>query len=89
MKILRWIVVIKRDPSCFYLPVSKTKFLSGIQLEDNCLIPIWGDEPVLYKYKYARFQVSELRRVGYNVSVVPYVLIMIRNWIAARKLRKW
>lgn len=89
MKIFRWIVMIKNDPAGFYLPVTFFKFLSGVVRNGDCLEPKWSSEPVLYKLKHARFQVSELRRVGYNVYTLPYVLYAAAMWLKARKLRKW
>ena len=89
MKIFQWLVAIKRNSSGFYLPVAPDKFLSGVKLEDAGLSPVFGDSPALYRFRAARFQVSELRRVGYNVSAVPYVIYFIVCWIKARKKRLW
>lgn len=92
MKFLRWIVLIKNDPSGFYAPVSDGRFLVGFgDVSDTLyLCPRWASDcPALYSRRGARFIVSELRRVGYNVSSVPYALLMVVAAIKAWKNRKW
>lgn len=92
MKFLRWIVVVKNNPSGFYQPVTLGRFLVGFADVPNTpyLVPKWADaDPSLYKLRGARFIVSELRRVGFNVSAVPYLVLLIVDWFKARKKRKW
>lgn len=92
MKIFRWIVVLKNDPSGFYEPIAPARFLVGFQDVPNTpyLAPAWADgDPVLYVRKGARFIVSELRRVGYNVHAVPWLLLAIVERIKARKKNPW
>lgn len=92
MKLLRWIVVLKRDPAGFYKPVSDGRYLVGF---GGCpdfafLFPSWGAEnPTLYTRKGAKFIVSELRRVGYNVRRVPFALVLLVQYIKARKKNPW
>lgn len=92
MKIFRWFVVLKNDPSGFYQPIAPARFLAGFKdIPDSPFMsPVWdGEAPALYKHKGASFIVSELRRVGYNVHAVPYLILMIVNRIKAKKASPW
>ena len=92
MKIFRWFVVLKNDPSGFYQPIAPARFLAGFKdIPDSPFMsPVWdGEVPALYKRKGASFIVSELRRVGYNVHVVPWLLLAIAERIKARKKNPW
>ena len=92
MKIFRWIVLLKNDPAGFYKPIAPARFLVGFQDVPNTgyLCPVWDDvEPSLYQRRGARFIVSELRRVGYNVHAVPWLLLAIVDRIKARKKNPW
>lgn len=92
MKFLKWIVMVRDDPGGFYGCVGGNRYLAGVHY--NALAgwhePVFASsDPVLYPGGSARFQVKELRRVGYNVRAVPYVLIMVIAWIKARKNKSW
>ena len=92
MNILRWIVVLKRDPAGFYQPVSDGRYLVGFggTPEFAFLYPKWAaDDPVLYTRKGSKFVVSELRRVGYNARRIPYALVLLVRYIKARKKNPW
>lgn len=92
MKIFRWIVLLKNDPAGFYKPIASARFLVGFQdvRDTPYLDPCWSDaDPTLYQHKGARFIVSELRRVGYNVHAVPWLLLAIVERIKARKKNPW
>lgn len=92
MKIFRWIVLLKNDPAGFYSPITLGRFLVGFTgvPGTDFLDPVWRDaDPALYKRKGARFIVSELRRVGYNVHYVPWLLLAIVERIKARKKNPW
>ena len=89
MKLFRWIVMIRSDPAGFYATISPYKFLSGVDAGAGFRFPVFGSEPALYKGKFARFQVSELKRVGYNVFCLPWALYAAALWLKARKNRKW
>ena len=89
MKIFQWVIVIKRNPSGFYRVVSPHKYLSGVVLEDGSLSPKFDEDPSLYGLRSSKFQVSELRRVGYNVFAVPYAFYAFVVWLRARKKKPW
>ena len=93
MKILRWYVSLKVDPAGFFCPVSFSRYLIGYEsmTQDGAyMAPRFEDDsPALYTRKDAAFVAHELRRVGYNVRAVPYLILMIRNWIKARKKNPW
>lgn len=93
MKLFRWFVLLKSDPAGFFSPVSMSKYLTGFSLphKDAALMePCFEvDSPALYPRKDAAFIAHELRRVGYNVHAVPFVILMIRNWIKAKKANPW
>lgn len=92
LKILRWNVLIRYDPGRFFLPVTTCRYLSGINRVDDppAVCPQFSeDTPVLYSCRDARFLVRELRRVGYNAFRRPWIIFVIRRWIAARKARLW
>lgn len=85
--------MLKNDPAGFFAPVSLSKFLTGFSLphKDAALMePCFDDSsPVLYPRKDAVFIVHELRRVGYNVHAVPWLLLAIVERIKARKKNPW
>lgn len=91
MKLFQWIVLIRCNSGSFYGCVASGRFLTGIKhVPDLGYKPLFGDaDPVLYPRRSARFQAQELRRVGYNVRTVPYVLVMVVAWIKARKNKSW
>lgn len=92
MKLFRWFVLLKNDPAGFYAPVTVGRFLVGFSDVPNTpyLSPVWADaDPTLYQRKGARFIVSELRRVGYNVHALPFFLLQILQRIRARKVNPW
>lgn len=92
MKFFQWIVMIRFNPGHFYGCVASGRYLTGVAYDGaaGCYKPEFGDaDPVLYPRSSARFQAKELRRVGYCVRSVPYVLVMLINWIKARKKSLW
>ena len=91
MKFLKWIVLIRNDSGKLYFPVSEGRYLSGVVANPSGwgYSPVFGDDPVLYPRRIARFQVSELRRVGYNVRSVPWILYSVKLWIQKKKANPW
>ena len=92
MKFLKWIVMISCNSGSFYGCVAPGRYLSGVALEASQGVykPLFRDaDPVLYPRSSARFQVKELRRVGYNVRCVPYALVLFVSWLKVRKSRAW
>lgn len=92
MKIFQWIVMIRCNSGSFYGCVAPGRFLTGVAHDaaQGCYKPQFGDgAPVLYPRKSARFQAQELRRVGYNVFCIPYLLLSFVTWLKARKAKSW
>ena len=81
--------MIRCNPAGFYAPISSYKFLSGVDTSAVFCFPVFESEPSLYKRKFARFQVSELKRVGYNVFCLPWAFYAAALWLKARKNKKW
>ena len=91
MKLFQWIVMISHNSGSFYGCLCPGKYLTGIVNESGIgYRPLFGSEnPVLYPRSSAAFQAKELRRVGYHVRAVPYVLVMIFARLKARKNSVW
>lgn len=91
MKLFKWIVMIRCNSGSFYGCVAPGRFLTGIKhVPDLGYKPLFGDvDPVLYPRRSARFQAQELRRVGYNVFCIPYLLLSFVTWLKARKSQVW
>lgn len=92
MKFLKWIVMARDDPGGFYGHLGGNRYLSGVHYNTvaGWYEPVFSSsDPALYPHSSARFQAKELRRVGYNVRCVPYLLVLVSAWIKARKTRLW
>lgn len=87
---MKWYVAIKHDPSNFFKPVSTGCYLSCIGMfADEVAAGFLPDNPVAYPGRSARFLVKELRRVGYNVYRRPWLLYVLKQRRAAKKLDPW
>lgn len=94
MKFLKWIVVIRCDNAKFILPYTHGCYLAALkQLEDGIVPVFLAADPVLYPLRSARFLARELRRAGYNVRPLPFLIVQLRAWLQsckeARKLNPW
>lgn len=92
MKMFQWVVMIRCNSGSFYGCVAPGRYLIGVAHDAaaGCYKPQFGDgDPVLYPRKSAAFQAAELRRVGYNVRCVPFMLLSFVSWLRARKSRPW
>ena len=83
LKILSWVVRLDAGNYRFFTTCAKPGFLSSLSLRDDGLtktvLPCFGDDPILYGFRSACFLVRELRRTGYNVSAVPYAILMLKD----------
>lgn len=92
MRILKFVVQINHNAGTFFPVVSAGRYVRGViyDSELGCMIPDFADQDaVLYSGRAARFLVRELRRVGYHVKRVPWLVYAIRQRKAAKAANPW
>ena len=86
MKITKFVVVSNAKDIGLFPAATGDGIFAGWDYQGRT-IPVFGDEPVLFRLSHARFLVRELRRAGYYVSARPYVLFMIRGLLLVIRSR--
>ena len=87
LKFFKWTVLLPSSKSWFFIEPTSPGFLCRMANSDEGVFPFFGDDPSLYTFACASFLVSELRRVGYNVLLFPYGLILLKAFIVRLRAR--
>ena len=80
---LKWVVKLPSKRSGFFVPICPPSplgnYLIQIKADPHGCRPEFSDVPALYPFGSALFLARELRRVGYNASMIPFAILMVRD----------